>query len=64
MLTYLSVLSRPHVRLNAGRDATLKNLLNFSHQVDLWAGNGHRKDSLRRGGEREKRLNKLYLAMQ
>ena len=43
---HLRVLSSLHVRLGAGRDASLKNLLHFSDQVDLWAGNGHREDSL------------------
>ena len=43
---HLSVLSCLHVRLDTGRDASLKNLLHFSDQVDLWAGNGHREDSL------------------
>jgi hypothetical protein len=53
--TYLSVLPRPHVGFNAGRDASLKNLFNFSDQVDLWAGNGYREDSLEgREGERKR----------
>ena len=46
MYTYLWVLSCLHVRLSAGRDASLKDLLHLSNQVDLWAGNGHWKHSL------------------
>ena len=53
---HLRVLSRFHVWLGTGRDASLKNLLHFSNQVNLWAGYGDREDSLDVKKKREENM--------